>query len=574
MVILDSETQKNLAQLAEREHCSVNEMIKRLLSQYGSPKTASQFPLTECNLEKSSDNAVLRISEERYRRLFETAQDGILLLNAETGQIEDVNPFLIHLLGYSREEFLAKTLWEISAFKDSTLNKEAFLELQTLGYMRYDNIPLVSKDGQSISVEFVSNIYICDNVDVIQCNIRDNTKRNLAEIALKATTRALLMLSESNVALLNSSSETILLSEYCRIAVETGGYRMAWVGLADNGADKAVQAIAHYGHEAGYLSLANITWADTEYGQGPTGRALRTGQIQFVDDMATSPIMKPWRDEALKRGYKSSISLPFQLTNGTMACLTLYGTRCNAWHESERKLLGEIVADLNFGITALRSAISKMEYQDSLQISLEQTIQVVADASRERDYYTAGHQRRVAHLCTKIAQELGLSAERIHGLHLAASIHDLGKIGIPIEILTKSRRLTAAEFNLVKEHPLIGFDIIKNVNFLWPIAQIILQHHEFIDGTGYPSGLKGDELLLESKILTVADIVEAMASHRPYRAALGVEAALNDIRARRGISLDAEVVDACLRLFNEQGYEFQDTQVCDLGQSHLKTLEE
>jgi HD-GYP domain-containing protein (c-di-GMP phosphodiesterase class II) len=232
--------------------------------------------------------------------------------------------------------------------------------------------------------------------------------------------------------------------------------------------------------------------------------------------------------------------------------------RCNAWNDSERKLLANIVADLNFGIAALRTAISKMEYQKSLETSLEQTIQVVIDASEERDSYTAGHQRRVAYLCTKIAQELGLSASLARGLHLAASIHDLGKIGIPIEILTKPRRLSAAEFNLIKEHPTIGFNIVKNVSFIWPIAQIILQHHEFIDGTGYPSGLKGDEILLEAKILTVADIVEAMASHRPYRPALGIEAALGEITRRRGVSLDAQVVDACLRLFNEQGYEFQD----------------
>jgi PAS domain S-box-containing protein len=558
MLTLNSETEKNLVQLAEQEHSSVNEMIKRLLDQYDSQKIASQVSFTERSIGKSDNNSMLKISEERYRRLFETAQDGILLLNAETAQIEDANPLLLNLLGYSREELLAKTLWEISAFKDSTLNKEAFLELQTQGYIRYDNIPLVIKNGQSISVEFVSNIYICDNINVIQCNIRDNTKRNLAEIALKSTTRALLMLSESNVALLNSSSETILLSEYCRIAVETGDYRMAWVGLADSGSDKAVRVIAHYGYEEGYLSLANITWADTERGQGPTGLAIRTGEIQFVDDIAMNPIMKPWRDEALKRGYKSSISLPFQLPNEIMACLTLYSTRCNVWNDSERKLLAEIVADLNFGITALRTAISKMEYQKSLETSLEQTIQVVVDAGEERDSYTAGHQRRVANLCTQIAQELGLSASLVRGLHLAASIHDIGKIGIPIEILTKPRHLSAAEFNLIKEHPTIGFNIVKNVSFIWPIAQIILQHHEFIDGTGYPLGLKGYEILLEAKILNVADIVEAMASHRPYRPALGIEAALSEITRRRGVSLDTQVVDACLRLFIEQGYEFQD----------------
>jgi HD-GYP domain-containing protein (c-di-GMP phosphodiesterase class II) len=141
-------------------------------------------------------------------------------------------------------------------------------------------------------------------------------------------------------------------------------------------------------------------------------------------------------------------------------------------------------------------------------------------------------------------------------LHLAASIHDLGKISIPIELLIKPRKLTAIEFAMIKEHPVTGFNIIKNVKFPWPIAKIIQQHHERIDGSGYPFGLKGNEILLESKILAVADAVEAMASHRPYRAALGLESALAEITRQRGIAYDADVVDACLRIFHEQGYKF------------------
>ncbi|MBZ4202322.1 MAG: HD domain-containing protein [Methylovulum sp.] len=161
-------------------------------------------------------------------------------------------------------------------------------------------------------------------------------------------------------------------------------------------------------------------------------------------------------------------------------------------------------------------------------------------------------------MCTKIATELKLSDDRIHGLHLAASIHDLGKIGIPVEILTKPRKLTDIEYRLIQEHPIIGFNIIKDVSFPWPIADIILQHHERLDGSGYPKGLKSEEILLEAKILAVADLVEAMASHRPYRAALGMKAALSEITAQRGITLDAPSVDACLRIFNEHGYQFED----------------
>ncbi len=499
----------------------------------------------------------LRISETRYRRLFETAQDGILLLNAATGQIEDVNPFLITMLGYSHEEFLGKKLWEIGAFKNTDICKTAFVELQSKRYIRYDNLPLVAKDGTRFSVEFVSNVYDCEGLPVIQCNIRDNTKRHLAEAALKATSRALNIINASNVALLQTKTETLLLTEFCRIAVETGGYGMAWIGVAEHDADKKITMLAHFGQQAQEFSLFNSTWAETEQGDNPTGLALRLQEIQFINTIATASSMTRWNNLAVQLGYHTVIAVPFLLPIGKHACLTLYSVKTEHWSSPECKLLQDLADDLAFGITALQAIENNLQYQSNLRDSLEKTIQVIAATGEERDAYTAGHQRRVAALCSKIATELQLSTERIQGLHLAASIHDLGKIGIPLEILIKPRQLTDLEYLLIKEHPTIGFNIIKDVSFPWPIADIILQHHERLDGSGYPKGLKGDEILLEAKILAVADLVEAMASHRPYRAALGIKAALTEITAQRGITLDAVIVDACLRIFNEYGYQFE-----------------
>ncbi|AWI77526.1 PAS sensor protein [Parazoarcus communis] len=500
----------------------------------------------------------LRRSEARYRRLFESAQDGVLLINAKTAEIEDANPFLIDLLGYSFNELMGKKIWELGAFKDTALNMEAFAELQTEHYIRYDDLPLVAKNGAKYHVEFVSNLYDCEGIDVIQCNIRDNTKRHVAEIALKAATRALKMLSESNIALLTSKSESILLQEYCRIAVETGCYLMAWVGLGENGPEKKVSIVSSFGRVDGYLDIVDTDWADSPSGDGPAGRAIRTGEVQAIDDISADASAIPWRLEAIKRGYRSLIAIPFKLPDDSTACLTLYGSNCDVWSPPEIRLLREIASDLEFGISALRTAVANVAYQVNLRESLEQTIQVIADTTEQRDSYTAGHQRRVAQICSRIGAELGLSEDRVHGLHLAASIHDMGKIGIPSEILSKPRKLTDLEFRLIKEHAQFGFNIMKSVNFPWPIAEIILQHHERIDGSGYPRGLKGADLLLESKILAVADVVEAMASHRPYRAALGIEAALTEITTQRGITLDAEVVDACLRIFQQQAFRIED----------------
>jgi putative nucleotidyltransferase with HDIG domain len=172
-------------------------------------------------------------------------------------------------------------------------------------------------------------------------------------------------------------------------------------------------------------------------------------------------------------------------------------------------------------------------------------------------HYTANHQLRVANLSVVIAGELGLEETRIEGLRLAAEAHDIGKIGIPAEILTKPGELSNLEYMIIQTHPRSGYEILQNIDFPWPLVEIIAQHHEKIDGSGYPEGLKGDQILLEAKIICVADVVEAMASHRPYRAARGIDAALEEIEQQRGILYDEGVVDACLRLFREKGFNLE-----------------
>lgn len=193
-------------------------------------------------------------------------------------------------------------------------------------------------------------------------------------------------------------------------------------------------------------------------------------------------------------------------------------------------------------------------YIEQLRTAFMSTVEVTTLISEMRDPYTAGHERRVAAIAAAIGAELGLDERRIEGLRVAGFLHDIGKITIPAEILSRPGKLSAIEFQLVQEHAQASYDVLKSVEFPWPVAQIALQHHERIDGSGYPHGLKDDAILLEAKILAVADVVEAMASHRPYRPGLGIEAALSEIEAGRGSVYDAQVADACLRLFRERGY--------------------
>jgi putative nucleotidyltransferase with HDIG domain len=196
--------------------------------------------------------------------------------------------------------------------------------------------------------------------------------------------------------------------------------------------------------------------------------------------------------------------------------------------------------------------------EEQLRSALTQTIEAIANTVEQRDPYTAGHQRRVAELACAIAGEMGLESSIVEGIRLGGTIHDIGKIHIPAEILTRPGRLNDIEFNIIKGHPQVGYDIVKGVEFPWPVADIVHQHHERLDGSGYPQGLRGDEICVEARVLAVADVIEAMATHRPYRVGIPIETALQEIEQGSGLTYDAEAVSACLRLFREKGYQLED----------------
>lgn len=197
--------------------------------------------------------------------------------------------------------------------------------------------------------------------------------------------------------------------------------------------------------------------------------------------------------------------------------------------------------------------------------TLQQTVNALGSAIEMRDPYTAGHQQRVANLACAIAREMGMSGDVVDGIQVAGLIHDIGKVSIPAEILAKPGPLTRLELQIIEQHPNVGYEILKNVEFPWPIATIVYQHHERIDGSGYPVGLAEKHILLEAKILAVADVVETMATHRPYRAALGMDLALKEIVECRGSRYDPEVVEACVRLIEKKEFKIEFTkQTVDL----------
>lgn len=309
--------------------------------------------------------------------------------------------------------------------------------------------------------------------------------------------------------------------------------------------------------------------------QGILVAVARSGEPIYVPDTSRDP--RYYVSGPLP--HRSELCIPLKAGEKVLGVLNAESQKPDAFSPADRQLL-ETLADVaaialenarlfkeirrlkefNEDIVQDVSVRAQEQLQQSyarLERLLEETVNVLASTVEIRDPYTAGHQRRVTRLACAIAAELGLPEERITGLRVAALVHDIGKIAIPTAILSKSRRLTKEESDLIKTHPRISYEILKKIEFPWPVAEIVLQHHERLDGSGYPRGLKGDEIRLEARILAVADAVEAMISHRPYRPACSLDEALTEISRHQGTLYDPEVVEACLRLF-KRGFTLEE----------------
>lgn len=266
------------------------------------------------------------------------------------------------------------------------------------------------------------------------------------------------------------------------------------------------------------------------------------------------------REDAIRQ-LKGENYIPYEFPFATKSGQIKWAieTVASVQYAGQRAILGyfmEITAQKQ-AEEALEESNQKLrESHANFRRALYSTVDALALAMEMRDPYTAGHQQRVTQLACAIAGEMGLPEDQIRGLKVAGALHDIGKITTPAEILSKPSRLREHEMGLIRDHAQASHDILKNVKFPWPVATIILQHHERLDGSGYPGGLKDKEIILGAKILAVADVVEAMVSHRPYRPALGIDRALEEISRNKGVLYDSEIVDVCIKLFVEKRFEF------------------
>lgn len=311
--------------------------------------------------------AALRISESRYRRLFETAQDGILLLNADTAQIEDANPYLIKMLGYTHEEFLGKKLWEVGPFADIAQSKEMFSELQTEGYVRYDDLPLKTKAGLQIQVEFVSNSYNCEGIKVIQCNIRDATERKVAEAEIQRHIHLYAALSQCNKAIVHCTSEEDLFPQVCRAAVQYGDMKLAWVGLIDADTLK-VRPVACFGEGADDLGDIEVSVdVKSPYGHGPAGTSIRENRPFWCQDFLNDPATIPWHERGTRSGWVASASLPLHRQGKVIGAFVLYSDKTNPFDQPARNLLEEMAGDISFALDSFDRALLHRRLESEIQ---------------------------------------------------------------------------------------------------------------------------------------------------------------------------------------------------------------
>lgn len=449
-----------------------------------------------CNQDSGAGSA------DRYRRLFELAGDGILLV--KDARFIDCNPRAAEMLGYESPMQLINTQpsdispeiqpdGSISAEYASVLVKAAYRTPLVFEWVH------LKRGGELIDIEVSLTLF--DQEDqILLCHWRDISDRKQAERSLSNATRLL---------------------ERTGHLAQVGGWE--------------------YNFVTGELELSRQMQLMIG---GQVESPVSVRRILRLMAAAHRPRGFQHLREVISKGGAAEVDIEVEFLLGKKRWWRISTERVT--QGNGLSLLVGAVQD----VTEVKKArFAKERKQQEIKRGQLQLMQSMSLALEKRDPYTAGHQSHVATLARAIAEQMGFDTDRLEGLFLGATLHDLGKIAIPAEILTRPGRLCEEEMSLVRLHPQTGYEIIKDVSFPWPIAEMVLQHQERYDGSGYPAGLKGEEIILEARIIAVADVVEAMASHRPYRAALGIDAALDEIKRNKSRLYDPQVVDACLSVF-------------------------
>jgi PAS domain S-box-containing protein len=459
--------------------------------------------------ERKLAEEALKESEEKYHNLVERANDGICIL--QDTNVEYCNQRLAQMWGGSVAEITGKPFIDfIHPDSLDTVVNNYRQRMAGKAISPIYQVMLKRRDGGTIYSELNAGVIVYKGKPADLVIIRDITERKQAEEKLRENEQRL----------------------------------------------KEAQALGKIGNWEFDLTTQQITWSDEMYEIFELDKTQKPPSPDEQASFYSPEENSKWREAttlAIESGQEFHTDLTANLPNGKTVFLhtSIRPVKNNEGRVVKLFAIVQDITERKNGEVALEQSYEK------LQQTLDGIITAMAATIEIRDPYTAGHQNQTAQLARAIAQEMGLPQDQINGIHTAGLIHDIGKIGIPSDILSKPGKLSALEFSLIKAHSQIGSDILKNIDFPYPVAQWILQHHERLNGSGYPAGLSGDKISPEAKVLAVADVVEAMASHRPYRRALGIPVALDEIAQNKNILYDAAAVDACIRLFKEKGFKFK-----------------
>jgi PAS domain S-box-containing protein len=452
------------------------------------------------------DVSEAKVTEEEVSTILRTTMDGFYLVDKDGGFL-DTNDAYCQMIGYSREALLQMSVRDIEAIDTQEDIEKRIQRIMETGHDRFET-KHKRKDERVIDIEASVNLLKGDPEKLVVF-MRDITERKQAEEELRASRRDLI--------------------EAQRLA-----------GIGSWTYDPAT------GQPEWSEGMFRIWGLDP--GRGAPSYAEHRKLIHPEDFQRFDDAVR----EAVEHGTPYAMDLRILRPDGDARTIIT---------------IGEALRDAAGNVTGLRGTTQDisgrkqaeeelLRHAEQLRRTVEGAVLAMSHMVESRDPYTAGHERRVAELTAAIGAEMGMAGEELTALRLAGTIHDIGKVAVPAEILSKPGRLSAMEFELIKQHSQVGFDILADVDFGRSVAEMVLQHHERLDGSGYPRALKGADILPEARILAVADVIEAMSSHRPYRAALGMEAALAEVREHAGAKYDAEVVASCVKLVEEQSFQF------------------
>jgi PAS domain S-box-containing protein len=480
------------------------------------PAIERELKDAESRVKRRRAEEELHESETLFRKLFEDHAAVKLILDPDTGNIIDANKAAAVFYGWSREQLKQMKIQEINTLSPEEVKKE-MEKVMAKKKLHFEFLHRRA-DGSVRDVDVFSTVIESNKRKRLHSIVYDISERKRAEEELKE--------SEKKYRLLADNVDDVIF--------------VLDMNLNYTYISPSIKSLRGYEPEEVLKQTTTETLTPTSW-----DLAMRTlSEIIELEKIGHGEINK-----------SQILQLEMNRKDGTTVWTEV---KLSFVRDENQRPIG--IIGVTRDITERKQAEKELQQTlESLRKAVGATVQVMISAVESRDPYTSGHQLRSANLACAIATEMGLPSDKIEGLLMAGSIHDIGKLSIPAEILSKPNKLTKLEFSLIKEHSQKGYEMLKDVESPWPLAQIVYQHHERMDGSGYPRNLKGDEIIMEARIMAVADVVEAMASHRPYRPALGIKAALDEIEKNSGIFYDKAVADVCLRLFQEKGFQLEVT---------------